>query len=216
MAAGHELASQGDRRERVPRIPERGQEQPPAAARELRSEHLRDVADHLLAPLGVGRDRGDDEGAHARVAIDREPVAHLVERPRRSPPCRSARPAAPRRPRPSCRPGRGPAPSAPPPRTRSGARARCRSSSRASPSRPRRARAGAAPSRGRGRCRRRCKRSPTGAMSNEPFRSRPARAAPSWSSSRDSPTCSGEKKIGIQPSAISPVSCMFLGPIAAM
>ena len=54
-----------------------------------------------------------------------------------------------------------------------------------------------------------------GAMS-KPFRSLPARLAPSSSSSLNSPTCSGEKKVGIQPSAISPVSCVFLGPIAAM
>ena len=44
----------------------------------------------------------------------------------------------------------------------------------------------------------------------------PARAAPSSSSSRDPSTCSGEKKIGSQPSAISPVSCVFFGPIEAM
>ncbi len=35
-------------------------------------------------------------------------------------------------------------------------------------------------------------------------------------SSRNSPTFSGEKKVGIQPSAISPVSAVFLGPMAAM
>ena len=44
----------------------------------------------------------------------------------------------------------------------------------------------------------------------------PARAAPSSSSARNSPTCSGEKKVGSQPSAISPVSWVFFGPIAAM
>jgi hypothetical protein len=53
-------------------------------------------------------------------------------------------------------------------------------------------------------------------MSNSGPSERPARAAPSSSSSRESPTCSGEKKIGSQPSAISPVSCVFFGPIEAM
>jgi hypothetical protein len=45
---------------------------------------------------------------------------------------------------------------------------------------------------------------------------RPAFCAPSSSSGRNSWTCSGEKKIGSQPSAISPVSATFLGPMAAM
>ena len=57
-----------------------------------------------------------------------------------------------------------------------------------------------------------------GAMSNEssirlPL---PARAAPSSSSVRNSATCSGEKNVGSQPSAISPVSVVFFGPIAAI
>ena len=55
-----------------------------------------------------------------------------------------------------------------------------------------------------------------GAMSNESASIvRSARAAPSSSSSRDSPTCSGEKKVGSQPSAISPHSAVFFGPVAA-
>ena len=45
---------------------------------------------------------------------------------------------------------------------------------------------------------------------------RPALAAPSSSNGRNSLTCSGEKKTGSQPSAISPTSVTFLGPIAAM
>ena len=53
-----------------------------------------------------------------------------------------------------------------------------------------------------------------GAMSN-PFSERPARVAPSSSSDRKSETYSGEKKVGIQPSAISPASAVFFGPIAA-
>ena len=44
----------------------------------------------------------------------------------------------------------------------------------------------------------------------------PARAKPSSSSGRNSATCSGEKSVGIQPSAISAVSVVFFGPIAAM
>ena len=44
---------------------------------------------------------------------------------------------------------------------------------------------------------------------------RPARDAPSSSSGRTSETCSGEKNTGIQPSAISPASVVFFGPIAA-
>ena len=44
--------------------------------------------------------------------------------------------------------------------------------------------------------------------------SRP-RAAPSSSSGAASRTCSGENSVGIQPSAISPASAVFFGPIAA-
>ena len=44
----------------------------------------------------------------------------------------------------------------------------------------------------------------------------PARAKPSSSSGRNSATCSGEKSVGSQPSAISAVSVVFFGPIAAM
>ena len=57
-----------------------------------------------------------------------------------------------------------------------------------------------------------------GAMSKPSGRPPPPlrRAAPSSSSARASFMCSGEKKVGIQPSAISPVSCVFFGPIAAM
>ena len=40
---------------------------------------------------------------------------------------------------------------------------------------------------------------------------RPERAAPSWSSGRSSPTCSGENRVGIQPSAISPGEFGVLG-----
>ena len=54
-----------------------------------------------------------------------------------------------------------------------------------------------------------------GAMS-KPSSERPERAAPSSSSAREPSTCSGEKKTGSQPSAISPTSCVFFGPIAAM
>ena len=43
----------------------------------------------------------------------------------------------------------------------------------------------------------------------------PARAKPSSSSGRNSPTCSGENSVGIQPSAISAASVVFFGPIAA-
>ena len=43
----------------------------------------------------------------------------------------------------------------------------------------------------------------------------PERAAPSCSSGRSSETCSGENSVGIQPSAISPASAVFFGPIAA-
>ena len=43
----------------------------------------------------------------------------------------------------------------------------------------------------------------------------PERAAPSSSSGRSSETCSGENSVGIQPSAISPASAVFFGPIAA-
>ena len=40
----------------------------------------------------------------------------------------------------------------------------------------------------------------------------PARAKPSSSSGRNSPTCSGENSVGIQPSAISAASVVFFGP----
>ena len=53
-----------------------------------------------------------------------------------------------------------------------------------------------------------------GAMS-KPSRLLPLRAAPSSSSLRSSETCSGENSVGIQPSAISPASSVFFGPIAA-
>jgi hypothetical protein len=53
-----------------------------------------------------------------------------------------------------------------------------------------------------------------GAMSN-PSRVRPARAAPSSRCVRNSATCSGANSVGIQPSAISPASAVFFGPIAA-
>ncbi len=43
----------------------------------------------------------------------------------------------------------------------------------------------------------------------------PDRAAPSCKSGRSSETCSGENSVGIQPSAISPASAVFFGPIAA-
>ena len=43
-----------------------------------------------------------------------------------------------------------------------------------------------------------------------------ARRRPPRSSSRRLATCSGENSVGIQPSAISPASCVFFGPIAAM
>jgi hypothetical protein len=52
-------------------------------------------------------------------------------------------------------------------------------------------------------------------MIRKPFSERPARAAPSSSSGRNSPTCSGEKSVGIQPSATSPASLVLFGPIAA-
>ena len=56
-----------------------------------------------------------------------------------------------------------------------------------------------------------------GAISNEPSPMlRPARAAPSSSGLRSSATCSAANRNGIQPSAISPVCAVFLGPIAAM
>ena len=44
----------------------------------------------------------------------------------------------------------------------------------------------------------------------------PARSNPSSSSGRNAATCSGENSVGIQPSAISAVSAVFFGPIAAM
>ena len=50
-----------------------------------------------------------------------------------------------------------------------------------------------------------------GAMS-KPSSERPARAAPSSSSGRNSATCSGENSVGIQPSAISPASARVLRP----
>ena len=53
-----------------------------------------------------------------------------------------------------------------------------------------------------------------GAMS-KPSSERPARAAPSSSDERSSGRCSGENSVGIQPSAISPASAVFFGPIAA-
>jgi hypothetical protein len=43
-----------------------------------------------------------------------------------------------------------------------------------------------------------------------------ARSTPICSSSRMTLTCSGEKSVGMTPSAISAVSCVFFGPIAAM
>src|SRR5439155_991102 len=49
----------------------------------------------------------------------------------------------------------------------------------------------------------------------KPSRLRPARCAPSSSGSRSAEVCSGEKNTGSQPSAISPASATFLGPIAA-
>jgi hypothetical protein len=48
-----------------------------------------------------------------------------------------------------------------------------------------------------------------------PTRERPAFAAPSSSDERKSGRCSGETSVGIQPSAISPASAVFFGPIAA-
>ena len=54
-----------------------------------------------------------------------------------------------------------------------------------------------------------------GAMSNESSSVRPAREAPSSKSDRNCPTWSGEKNVGSHPSAISPASCVFFGPIAA-
>ena len=53
-----------------------------------------------------------------------------------------------------------------------------------------------------------------GAMS-KPSSDLPERAAPSSSSGRSSETCSGLNSVGIQPSAISPASAVFFGPIAA-
>ncbi len=47
---------------------------------------------------------------------------------------------------------------------------------------------------------------------SKPSSERPERAAPSSSSERESSTCSGEKKTGSHPSAISPTSCVFFGP----
>jgi hypothetical protein len=44
---------------------------------------------------------------------------------------------------------------------------------------------------------------------------RPARAAPSSSGVRSAAVCSGEKKTGSQPSAISPASATFFGPSTA-
>ena len=55
-----------------------------------------------------------------------------------------------------------------------------------------------------------------GEMSNPLSMERPDFAAPSSSSGRNSLTCSGEKNTGSQPSAISPTSVTFFGPIAAM
>jgi hypothetical protein len=43
----------------------------------------------------------------------------------------------------------------------------------------------------------------------------PAAANPCSSSGRNSPMCSGESSVGIQPSAISAASAVFFGPIAA-
>ena len=44
---------------------------------------------------------------------------------------------------------------------------------------------------------------------------RPDRDAPSSSSFFSSERCPGDSRVGIQPSAISPASAVFLGPIAA-
>ncbi len=44
---------------------------------------------------------------------------------------------------------------------------------------------------------------------------RPARCAPSSSGAISTSRCSGARKTGSQPSAISPVSATFFGPIAA-
>ncbi len=80
---------------------------------------LRDVADHLRAALGVEGHRAQDQRADARVAVDGEPLGDLLLRPAPGRSGRSGRPAAPPRPRPSCRRGRGPGPRRPRPRTRS-------------------------------------------------------------------------------------------------
>ena len=163
------------------------------------------------------RHRGDDQRADARVAEHGEPVAHDVRR------------AAQRHGVDQLAGQRGGrlvlAPvevevlhlAARRPRSRSAARAGCRSSASASPSRRRRA-PGTGASR---RARRRGRRSPASTRSGR-CRSRrttlpsPARAKPSSSSGRNSATCSGENSVGIQPSAISAVSVVFFGPIAAM
>ena len=55
-----------------------------------------------------------------------------------------------------------------------------------------------------------------GAMSNPSSSVRPDRAAPSSSSAREQLHVLGREEVGSQPSAISPASGVFFGPIAAM
>ena len=159
-----------------------GSPKAPRSSRRRRSGagKLGDQAQLREAVLRGPRHRRDAQRPDAGVAVDGEPLAHVVRRAAERDDVDQLvgqRRAAPPR---ACRRGRGPGPRARRPRSRSAARAGCRSSACASPSRRRRARGS-----GRIASRAPARSSVTntltvGAMS-KPSRSRPARAAPSSS-----------------------------------